>query len=256
KILCTIRVCDSYFLSFCSRMALEDDDWDLSAEELNSLERDAVQKLAQQRINSASACSSSSFSSSHNHHQLHQSFPSTINNSNTNCFQSSPAKPIPNSLPNKVAPLSPGTRVSPSLVPCKVNLEDERLKELPKLSVKFFLHASGKIAAKFPYDQVLVGAFRKIPKSTWNAEERLWMFPTSSLSPAEKIIHETSGVNVEMLDGHENTLQVSTSQPPFQPASPREAALQSRKPSTLTLSVARARKTLKISPSSKTLGTE
>ncbi|XP_016647255.1 PREDICTED: SWI/SNF-related matrix-associated actin-dependent regulator of chromatin subfamily A-like protein 1 isoform X2 [Prunus mume] len=178
-------------------MALEDDDWDLSAEELDSLEREAFQKLAQQRINSASACSSSSFSSSHNHHQLHQSFPSTINNSNTNCFQSSPAKPIPNSLPNKVAPLSPGTRVLPSSVPCKVNL-DERLKELPKLSVKFFLHASGNIAAKFPYDQVLVGAVRKIPKSTWNAKERLWMFPISSLSPAEKILHETSGVNVEV----------------------------------------------------------
>ncbi|XP_034199324.1 SWI/SNF-related matrix-associated actin-dependent regulator of chromatin subfamily A-like protein 1 isoform X4 [Prunus dulcis] len=179
-------------------MALEDDDWDLSAEELDSLERDAFQKLAQQRINSASACSSSSFSSSHNHHQLHQSFPSTINNSNRNCFQGSPAKPIPNYLPNKVAPLSPGTRVLPSLVPCKVNLEDERLKELPKLSVKFFLHASGNIAAKFPYDQVLVGAVRKIPKSTWNAKERLWMFPISSLSPAEKILHETSGVNVEV----------------------------------------------------------
>ncbi|VVA39739.1 PREDICTED: SWI/SNF-related matrix-associated [Prunus dulcis] len=178
-------------------MALEDDDWDLSAEELDSLERDAFQKLAQQRINSASACSSSSFSSSHNHHQLHQSFPSTINNSNRNCFQGSPAKPIPNYLPNKVAPLSPGTRVLPSLVPCKVNL-DERLKELPKLSVKFFLHASGNIAAKFPYDQVLVGAVRKIPKSTWNAKERLWMFPISSLSPAEKILHETSGVNVEV----------------------------------------------------------
>ncbi|XP_020410522.1 SWI/SNF-related matrix-associated actin-dependent regulator of chromatin subfamily A-like protein 1 isoform X1 [Prunus persica] len=179
-------------------MALEDDDWDLSAEELDSLERDAFQKLAQQRINSASACSSSSFSSSHNHHQLHQSFPSTINNSNRNCFQGSPAKPIPNYLPNKVAPLSPGTRVLPSLVPCKVNLEDERPKELPKLSVKFFLHASGNIAAKFPYDQVLVGAVRKIPKSIWNAKERLWMFPISSLSPAEKILHETSGVNVEV----------------------------------------------------------
>ncbi|BBG92978.1 chromatin remodeling factor18 [Prunus dulcis] len=150
--------------SLQNRMALEDDDWDLSAEELDSLERDAFQKLAQQRINSASACSSSSFSSSHNHHQLHQSFPSTINNSNRNCFQGSPAKPIPNYLPNKVAPLSPGTRVLPSLVPCKV----------------------------------LVGAVRKIPKSTWNAKERLWMFPISSLSPAEKILHETSGVNVEV----------------------------------------------------------
>ncbi|CAL2226528.1 unnamed protein product [Prunus armeniaca] len=105
----------------------------------------------------------------------------------------------------QVAPLSPGTRVlSPSAPSMKkhptltITNEDERLKELPKLSVKLFLHASGNIATTFPYDQVLVGAVRKIPKSSWNAKERLWMFPISSLSSAEKILHETSGVNVEV----------------------------------------------------------
>ncbi|KAI5349026.1 hypothetical protein L3X38_001913 [Prunus dulcis] len=111
-------------------MALEDDDWDWRTEELDSLERDVFQKLAQQCINSASPY--------------------------------------------------------------------ERLKELPKLSVKFFLHASGNIATTFPYEQVLVGAVREIPKSSWNAKERLWMFPISSLSSAEKFLHETSGVNVEV----------------------------------------------------------
>lgn len=85
-------------------------------------------------------------------------------------------------------------------------LEDEPPSiGLPKLSVKFFLHASGDIASKFSYDQVvplpacrmfifitcessfsyalcfilykvLVAAFRKIPKATWNAKER---FPLS-----------------------------------------------------------------------------
>lgn len=63
-------------------------------------------------------------------------------------------------------------------------------------SIKFFLHASGNVAAKFAYDQVLmlfcfllilsysgllelsqssqvlVGALRKVPKATWNAKER------------------------------------------------------------------------------------
>ena len=34
---------------------MDDDDWDLSAEQLDSLERDACQKLAQQRSASASA---------------------------------------------------------------------------------------------------------------------------------------------------------------------------------------------------------
>ncbi|KAM1847931.1 hypothetical protein ACFX14_012137 [Malus domestica] len=178
-------------------MALDDDDWDLSAEEFDSLERDAFQKLTQQRVNSASTCSSSSSSyPSFDLFQVPQSFP---NNYNSNCsFQSSPAKPISNSLPNKVAPLSPGTRVLPPSVPCKVNLEGERLKELPKITVKFFLHASGNIAAKFPYDQAVVGAVRKIPKATWYAKERLWMFPIPSLSSAEKVLHETSGVNIEV----------------------------------------------------------
>ncbi|KAM1086378.1 hypothetical protein ACFX2B_011892 [Malus domestica] len=177
-------------------MALDDDDWDLSAEEFDSLERDAFQKLTQQRVNSASTCSSSSSSyPSFDLFQVPQSFP---NNYNSNCsFQSSPAKPISNSLPNKVAPLSPGTRVLPPSVPCKVNL-GEPLKELPKITVKFFLHASGNIAAKFPYDQVVVGAVRKIPKATWYAKERLWMFPIPSLSSAEKVLHETSGVNIEV----------------------------------------------------------
>ncbi|KAM2656596.1 hypothetical protein EV1_012071 [Malus domestica] len=178
-------------------MALDDDDWDLSAEEFDSLERDAFQKLTQQRVNSASTCSSSSSSyPSFDLFQVPQSFP---NNYNSNCsFQSSPAKPISNSLPNKVAPLSPGTRVLPPSVPCKVNLEGEPLKELPKITVKFFLHASGNIAAKFPYDQAVVGAVRKIPKATWYAKERLWMFPIPSLSSAEKVLHETSGVNIEV----------------------------------------------------------
>ncbi|KAM0984619.1 hypothetical protein EV2_012401 [Malus domestica] len=177
-------------------MALDDDDWDLSAEEFDSLERDAFQKLTQQRVNSASTCSSSSSSyPSFDLFQVPQSFP---NNYNSNCsFQSSPAKPISNSLPNKVAPLSPGTRVLPPSVPCKVNL-GEPLKELPKITVKFFLHASGNIAAKFPYDQAVVGAVRKIPKATWYAKERLWMFPIPSLSSAEKVLHETSGVNIKV----------------------------------------------------------
>lgn len=83
-------------------------------------------------------------------------------------------------------------------------IKDEPLsKELPKASVKLFLHATGNIAAKFLYDQVLpsiclqcvsffiiecdsylaytlcfilyqvlVAAFRKIPKASWNAKER------------------------------------------------------------------------------------
>lgn len=68
-------------------MALDDDDWDLdlSAEELDSLERDAFQKIQQRNSSSASAPASVSSSS-----QSPQQ--------NTN-WQQSPVKP---SCPNKV----------------------------------------------------------------------------------------------------------------------------------------------------------
>ncbi|XP_023539956.1 SWI/SNF-related matrix-associated actin-dependent regulator of chromatin subfamily A-like protein 1 isoform X5 [Cucurbita pepo subsp. pepo] len=137
----------------------EDDDWNLTLEELDSLERDAVQKIAQLHSAAASASSSS------------------------------------------VETLPPLAGVLPSSATSKEHI-DEGAKELPKLSVKFFLHSSGNIAAKFSYDQVLVEAFRKIPKATWNAKERLWMFPISSMSAAENVLRDVVGskVEVEKLD--------------------------------------------------------
>ncbi|XP_022972164.1 SWI/SNF-related matrix-associated actin-dependent regulator of chromatin subfamily A-like protein 1 isoform X5 [Cucurbita maxima] len=135
----------------------EDDDWNLTPEELDSLERDAVQKIAQ--LHSAAASASASASS--------------------------------------VETLPPLAGVLPSSATSKEHI-DEGAKELPKLSVKFFLHSSGNIAAKFSYDQVLVEAFRKIPKATWNAKERLWMFPISSMSAAENILRDVVGFKVEV----------------------------------------------------------
>ncbi|XP_072063437.1 uncharacterized protein [Arachis hypogaea] len=35
--------------------------------------------------------------------------------------------------------------------------------------------------------RVIISAFRRIPRASWNAKERLWMFPLSSLSEAEKL---------------------------------------------------------------------
>uniref|UniRef100_A0A2N9E6B8 Helicase C-terminal domain-containing protein n=1 Tax=Fagus sylvatica TaxID=28930 RepID=A0A2N9E6B8_FAGSY len=49
-------------------------------------------------------------------------------------------------------------------------------------------------------NKILVAAFRKIPKATWNAKERLWIFPISSLSAAQKVLREISGYNVEVED--------------------------------------------------------
>lgn len=143
-------------------MPMEVEDWDLSAEDLDSLERDAFQKIAQLRNPSATP------------KPLHQ----------TVATSSQGARTLPTSL-------KPGTSNAPSVA-------DKNSKELPKFSVKFFLHSSGNVAAKFQYDQVVVAAFRRIPKSSWNAKERLWMFPLSSLSEAEKVLGEISGYNVQV----------------------------------------------------------
>ncbi|KAH7546640.1 hypothetical protein FEM48_Zijuj01G0222900 [Ziziphus jujuba var. spinosa] len=190
-------------------MNLEDDDWELSAEQLDSLEKDAFNKIAQQRLNPSSFPSSSSSSSSINQQQQQQQQQQHGFNSNNrtnynyrNYLESFPAKPIADSRPNEADALYLGSRVLPASVPTKSNTEDEHSKELPKVSVKFFLHASGNIAAKFSYDPVVVDAFRRIPKATWNAKERLWIFPASSLSLVEKQLSEISGakIQVENLD--------------------------------------------------------
>lgn len=143
------------------------EDWDLSAEDLDSLERDAFQKIAKLRNPPK---------------PLHDSRPQTV------AASSQGARALPTSL--KSTSLKSGTN------------DDKHSKQLQKFSVKFFLHSSGNVAAKFQYDQVVVAAFRRIPRSSWNAKERLWVFPLSSLSEAEQVLGEISGydVQVENLD--------------------------------------------------------
>ncbi|KAL5852918.1 hypothetical protein ACOSQ3_008036 [Xanthoceras sorbifolium] len=187
------------------------DEWDLSAEDLDSLEKQALQQIAQRHNPPSSSSSTStststssfiknqnnpqpflpSFSSTNHHHSL----PSVNNNNNY-------SKPISDSRSNKVEALPPGSRTLPTSVAPQVKSGEFSKEQLPKLSVKFLLHASGNFAAKFSYDPVLVGAIRKIPKATWNAKERLWLFPVSSLSSAEAVLREISGykVQVEKLD--------------------------------------------------------
>ncbi|XP_045813299.1 SWI/SNF-related matrix-associated actin-dependent regulator of chromatin subfamily A-like protein 1 [Trifolium pratense] len=142
---------------------MEPEDWDLSGEDLDSLEREAYQKIAQLRSNPTHPPSSSSHSAN------------------------PPPPPPQRSLPPS---FKSGGGVT--------NNTNDHSKEFTKASVKFFLHSTGLIAAKFQYDQVIVAAFRKIPKSSWNAKERLWMFPISSLSEAEKVLREISGYNVQV----------------------------------------------------------
>ncbi|KAM4127194.1 hypothetical protein ACJW30_02G071800 [Castanea mollissima] len=183
-------------------MSLDDEEWewDLSAEELDNLERDALLKFATKPPPPPTPTPPSQ-----QQQQQQQQPHSSHFNSNSHYSDRFPSNPIPSSSSssNKVEqalPLSPGPRVLPSSVTSKPNFDEPLSKELPKASVKFFLHATGNIAAKFLYDQVLVAAFRKIPKASWNAKERLWIFPTSSLSSAEKVLSEIPGYNVEVED--------------------------------------------------------
>nr|XP_025629675.1 DNA repair protein RAD5-like isoform X3 [Arachis hypogaea]XP_025629676.1 DNA repair protein RAD5-like isoform X3 [Arachis hypogaea]XP_025629677.1 DNA repair protein RAD5-like isoform X3 [Arachis hypogaea]XP_029146110.1 DNA repair protein RAD5-like isoform X3 [Arachis hypogaea] len=46
--------------------------------------------------------------------------------------------------------------------------------------------------------RVIISAFRRIPRASWNAKERLWMFPLSSLSKAEKALGEISNYKVQL----------------------------------------------------------
>ncbi|KAK7264802.1 hypothetical protein RJT34_32413 [Clitoria ternatea] len=141
---------------------MEVEDWDLSAEDLDSLERDAFQKIAQLR-----------------------------NTPNPNPNPNPPPSQTVNALPQ-------GPRLLPTSFKSGTTNNDDHSKGLTNISVKFFLHSSGNVAAKFQFDQVVIAAFRRIPKSSWNAKERLWMFPLSSLSEAEKVLGEISGYNVQV----------------------------------------------------------
>ncbi|KAG5555423.1 hypothetical protein RHGRI_012830 [Rhododendron griersonianum] len=169
---------------------MELDDWELSTDELDSLERDALKQIAQRNSSSAAAAATSTSSSipSHSRQQLQQQQQHHSAHFNPQC-QYSHSVPIAESCPkNKVDASPSASRILTASTEPKATM----------LSVKFFLHATGNIAAKFLYDQVLVGAFRKISKASWNAKERLWMLPISSLSSAEKVLTELSGFKVEV----------------------------------------------------------
>ncbi|KAG5573929.1 hypothetical protein H5410_063695 [Solanum commersonii] len=166
------------------------DDWELSAEELDELERDALRQIAERNASSSSATTSSCL----------QSTVSSRLQGDVNCSGISYKREDVLSAAPIIRPSSGYDKVSgKSSVGNSGPHNDNHVKQLTeKRSVKFFLHASGNIAAKFSYDQILVEACRKIPKASWSAKERLWMFPLSSLSVAEKVLHEISGSNLEL----------------------------------------------------------
>lgn len=148
------------------------DDWDLSAEDLDFLEKDAIRKISEKKT-------SSSFSSS------------SLPPRNPNFKQFPPATPLDSRL-GKVEAASPSA--SHTFGETDVN----NTADLPKLSVRLYLHSTGAIAAKFPYHPSLIDACHKIPRASWHGKERLWMFPVSSLPMAEEAFNGVVGANVEV----------------------------------------------------------
>ncbi|XP_042989344.1 SWI/SNF-related matrix-associated actin-dependent regulator of chromatin subfamily A-like protein 1 isoform X3 [Carya illinoinensis] len=113
-------------------MELDDDDWGLSVEELDSLERDAFQKIAQlERYNlnpssssSSSSSSASSFFSSSSSlacssHTSVKQPPPPSQHQQEHQQRSFPSRPTNDPSPKKVEVLSPGSRGLPSSITSK-----------------------------------------------------------------------------------------------------------------------------------------
>ncbi|KAJ4791765.1 chromatin remodeling factor18 [Rhynchospora pubera] len=153
-------------------MGEELDDWGLSAEQLDLLEKDAIRQISARN------------SSSHNAKS------SPLPN-RTASYPNSPSNPTSlQSRIDRAGPCSPSQFRQPDIT--------RNNGERPNVRVRLFPHSSGVIAASFPYNQVLVDAFRKIPKATWNRQERLWTFPLSSLQAAEEVLSSISSAQIEV----------------------------------------------------------
>ncbi|KAK8931348.1 putative chromatin-remodeling complex ATPase chain [Platanthera zijinensis] len=155
----------------------EEEDWELSAEELELLEQDAMRKILKRKLTPA-ALDASSCSPSVSH----------LSPRATNSWHASPLKNSMESMHGKVDAPSSGLHDDVS----------RGMYDLPHLSVRFFLHSSGLIAAKFPYNQILVRTFQNVPKASWRPHERLWIFPFSSLKMTEEVLSGVSGAQVEI----------------------------------------------------------
>ncbi|XP_026445467.1 SWI/SNF-related matrix-associated actin-dependent regulator of chromatin subfamily A-like protein 1 [Papaver somniferum] len=154
-------------------MELGDDDWNFSQEELDTLERDALRIVAERKSSSATASISSSSQESY-FNKVPPVFLSRV------CYNFS----------FKFYGLYESFVLYAEA--------KDNAKELQKVCIKLVVHSSGKIAARFTYNQIVVDAFRSMPQAWWSDKERLWMFPMSSLSSVEKILREIKGISIEL----------------------------------------------------------
>ncbi|XP_071940173.1 uncharacterized protein [Coffea arabica] len=191
---------------------MDTDDWDLSAEELDSLERDALKQIAERKSSSSSPATSTTVTSGATSLDSGFSFHGYGPQQNLHS-KPQPAAPLgrspidPRPTQKRIDPSPPASMISPSSSACDVTgnflgifhqADDYSKQQPPKLSVRLFLHASGNVAAKFPYDPLIVAAFRKIQKASWNVKERLWIFPMSSLITVEKVLSDISDAKLEV----------------------------------------------------------
>ncbi|XP_035816598.1 uncharacterized protein [Zea mays] len=167
----------------------DDDDWGLSAEQLDQMERDAIRQLAERKA-SASAASTAPIPAS----PLGATSPLP---SRATVPAAAVSSPLGGNHPATRASLEARFGKVEALSPSR-NAVNNSQGSSPKISVHLFLHSSGMIAARFPYSQLLVDAFRKIPKASWNAKERVWMFPPSSLAIVEEVPRSVPGLTVEV----------------------------------------------------------
>jgi hypothetical protein len=164
----------------------DDDDWGLSAEQLDQLERDAYRKLAERKASSSAASTATS------------PLPSAAYSPVKNSHHHPASRVSQESCFGKVESLSPSRLSQPNASGNAVNNSQGNMS---KVSVHLFLHSTGVIAAKFQYHQVqfspmksliscyciilwsiyltplflsqkLVDAVHKIPKASWNGKER------------------------------------------------------------------------------------
>ncbi|CAL5061495.1 unnamed protein product [Urochloa decumbens] len=182
----------------------DDDDWGLSSEQLDQIERDAIRQLTERKASSSAASTAPSparvlgavspLPSRATATGLGAVSPIP---SRATAPAAAPSSPLAGNHPAARASLEARFGKVEALSPAR-NAVNSSQGSAPKVSVHIFLHSSGVIAAKFPYNQLLVDAFRKIPKASWNAKERIWMFPPSSLSIAEEVLHSVHGLSVEV----------------------------------------------------------
>lgn len=163
---------------------MELDDWELSSEELDSLERDAMKRIAERNSSSGVSAACANIRA----YDPQQNPPFYILPTTSSGLDSRHTQDMATPAASRIIPSSMEPRMT----------DDYPKQQQAKLYTKIFLHASGSIGAKFMYNQSLVDAFRKVPKSSWNAKERIWMFPVSSLSSAEDVLRYISGSNVEL----------------------------------------------------------